>query len=545
MLFSKLCGLAVLIPLIHALNPITRRGKYLYDSVTNTRFSFKGVAYQQQGATANDPNDQFAEPSNFLDPLADSAGCKRDLPVLGQLQINAIRTYSVNSTLNHDDCMEAFNNAGIYVVLDLSTPGNSINRAAPEWTTTQLDEYISTINAFLKYDNVLAFNVANEVVAQLDVIPNATEAAPYIKAAARDVKAFLRSKNSTALVSYTSTDGPDTWRQNLFEYLSCDSDATSVDIFGLNNYEWCGDSNFQASYAGTEQTFSISTVPLMFSEFGCVTSPPRLWTEVAALFGPEMNQTWSGGIAFSYFPAEGGYGLVNLTNNNETVVTNEDFARLQAQYANLTLPSTPTEADAGQDVFSACPTPSASIWLASTNLPPTPNDEACQCLEQNAFSCKFIQTNSPQESAIVGELINTACSLLGQNNGSCDPIGGSGITGDYGAISFCDPITKLNYAMSEFFDITNRNPVSCNFDGNATAVPNAPSPTQAQAAASSCLANLAATFTPTSPATSSGSGSNSGPGSSGSTSGGFKTAVTVISLTWVVMISAGLWTLLV
>lgn len=203
--------------------------------------------------------------------------------------------------------------------------------------------------------------------------------------------------------------------------------------------EWCGNSTFQASYANTEQSFSVGTTPLIFSEFGCVQNPPRLWTEVAALFGDQMNQEWSGGIAFSYFPAVGGYGIITLSNDNQTVNQNEDFARLQAQYGNVTFASTPTEADAGSNVFPACPSPTPPVWLPSTNLPPTPNNTACQCLQQNAFSCKFIQTSNPQESAIVGELINTACSLLGQQNGTCDPIGGSGIDGQYGAISFCDP----------------------------------------------------------------------------------------------------------
>ena len=75
-----------------------------------------------------------------------------------------------------------------YSSIDLSLPVNgSIDRLAPSWPTNLLNLYINTIDAFLPYDNVLAYNIGNEVVIS---IPG-TEAAPYVKAAARDIKAYL------------------------------------------------------------------------------------------------------------------------------------------------------------------------------------------------------------------------------------------------------------------------------------------------------------------------------------------------------------------
>ena len=49
-------------------------------------------------------------------------------------------------------------------------------------------------------------------------------------------KLFLsKSKSSTALVSYASIDLDPTIKDPLANYMSCDSEADAVDLFGLNN----------------------------------------------------------------------------------------------------------------------------------------------------------------------------------------------------------------------------------------------------------------------------------------------------------------------
>ena len=121
--------------------------------------------------------------------------------------------------------------------IDLTLPVNgSIDRASPSWSTNLLDLYISTIDSFSKYDNVLAYNIGNEVV----IAANQTDVAAYVKAAARDTKAYLQSKGSSALVGYAAIDGDSTWRDPLANYLSCDvtssnSGSTAIDLYGLNN----------------------------------------------------------------------------------------------------------------------------------------------------------------------------------------------------------------------------------------------------------------------------------------------------------------------
>jgi len=50
-----------------------------------------------------------------------------------------------------------------------------------------LDLYINTIDVFSKYQNVLGYHIGNEVV----ISANGTGAATFVKAAARDIKAYL------------------------------------------------------------------------------------------------------------------------------------------------------------------------------------------------------------------------------------------------------------------------------------------------------------------------------------------------------------------
>lgn len=153
-----------------------------------------------------------------------------------------------------------------------------------------------------------------------------------------------------------------------------------------------------------------------------------------------MTDTWSGGIAFSYFPAESGqgeFGMVNISGN--TVTTSDDFTRLKTQYGQISPPNSPSQSSTSDSSYPSCPSQN-STFLASTTLPPTPNDAACQCLESN-LACTFSPpagTNSTAISVINGQLLGTACGLLSTSGGNCDDITSNGTTGSYGRVSFCD-----------------------------------------------------------------------------------------------------------
>lgn len=92
----------------------------------------------------------------------------------------------------------------------------------------------------------------------------------------------------------------------------------SLTLLGLNNYQWCGDATLASSNWGAiTEGFKDIPVPTIMSEFGCITSPPRLWTEVKAMFSAPVSDVFSGGIAFSYFPTSDGYGMVTFSSDGK------------------------------------------------------------------------------------------------------------------------------------------------------------------------------------------------------------------------------------
>ena len=83
------------------------------------RFYIRGLDYQPGGS------------SSETDPLANATLCKRDISFFKDLGINTIRVYAVDNSKDHDECMQALDEAGIYLVVDVNNSKYSINRADP------------------------------------------------------------------------------------------------------------------------------------------------------------------------------------------------------------------------------------------------------------------------------------------------------------------------------------------------------------------------------------------------------------------------------
>ena len=53
--------------------------------------------------------------------MVDTEQCKRDASLMKKLGANTIRVYHVDPKADHDGCMSAFADAGIYAMVDMDT----------------------------------------------------------------------------------------------------------------------------------------------------------------------------------------------------------------------------------------------------------------------------------------------------------------------------------------------------------------------------------------------------------------------------------------
>jgi hypothetical protein len=430
-------------------DPIVVKGSKFFYKTNGTEFFLRGVAYQQ-GVSSNGSSS-----ASFVDPLADASICKRDIPYFQGLGSNVIRVYAIDATANHDECMQALQDAGIYLVSDLSEPDTSINRDSPAWDATLYARYSSVIDALAKYNNVLGFFAGNEVS---NNVTN-TDAAAFVKAAVRDMKSYIKAKNYRQIpVGYATSDDADI-RVNIEDYFNCGPTSDSAEFWGYNIYSWCGNSSYtESGYDQRTAELANYTVPAFFAEYGCNQPEPREFTEVQALYGDQMTPVWSGGIVYEYFEETNNYGLVTV--DGSSVSTLADYNALSTQLASIS-PSGVNSASYSptNTVARDCPA-TGTAWHAASSLPPTPNQALCSCME-NSLACVV---NPNVNTSSFGDLFGTVCGL----KSGCAGITANSTTGTYGAYSMCNPSQRLSWAFNNYFVAQKNDPSACNFNGAAS-----------------------------------------------------------------------------
>jgi len=316
---------------------------------------------------------------------------------MAEIGTNSIRVYHVDPYANHDGCMDVFSQNGIYVWLDLDTFNTTIDQNAPTWNTEQFIAFTQVMDVFQQYDNLAGFWIGNEVINTLAGSPSA----PYVKAAVADMKAYMAAKKYRQIpIGYSAADIAEL-RPALQNYLACGDDMNqSIDFYGLNSYEWCGAATYQSSgYVNLQAMSKGYNIPIFFSETGCNVGGERTFDDQAAIFGPDMVETWSGSIIYEWVQESNDYGLVTygskgeIYGDNEPVPIQPDYSNLASKWKTIT-PSGVAES-AYKPSFSppACPSSTAGAWAVNGN-PPIPT-LGSKIVNQAAANNKQIPTQTP------------------------------------------------------------------------------------------------------------------------------------------------------
>jgi hypothetical protein len=324
----------------------------------STRFYVRGIDYQPGGSSA------------MADPLADSAGCTRDIAEFKKLGVNTVRVYITDNSANHDACMNALADAGIYAILDVNNPLYSINRynPGPSYNTEYLQSVFATIDAFANYTNTMAFFSGNEVIN--DNITS-TLSARYVKATTRDMRQYIRNRQyRTIPVGYSAADVSQN-RQELADYMNCGTDDERSDFFAFNDYSWCNSNFLISGWDQKVKNFTGYGIPIFLSEYGCITSG-RDFGEVGALMNSEMTSVYSGGLLYQYSEEKEnpGYGIVTISGSS--VNEGDQFAKFASALSSNPAPTGAGGASSSSSSV-ACPTKDANWLVDSTLLPAIPD----------------------------------------------------------------------------------------------------------------------------------------------------------------------------
>jgi len=452
MVFKKLTMLAFAGAALAELPPIHIKGsKFFYEN--GTQFFMKGIAYQQDTAAKGQTNDDKSE---YIDPLSDEDVCKRDVPLLEELGVNTIRTYAINPEEDHSACMRLLDDAGIYVISDLSQPQLSIKRDSPQWNVPLYNRYKAVVDELAQYPNVIGFFAGNEV----SDASNNTEASAYVKAALRDTKQHIADQGYPLGVGYASNDHPDI-REEIAQYFNCGEDIEATDYWGYNIYSWCGESTMARSgYNDQIEFFRDYNVPVFFAEYGCNNpggAEGRIWQDTEALYNDEMTEVFSGGLVYMFHQEENDYGLVEIKNGKATKLDN--FDDLAEAHANADPKGVDEDDYTPSGDREQCPE-IGDVWKANSKLPPTPDEDLCECMVA-ASTCA---PSDDLDDKDFGEIFGFIC---GSDEDVCVGINGNATTGVYGAYSMCSDRQKLTYVLGAYYESQDQAFDACDFDGQA------------------------------------------------------------------------------
>lgn len=340
------------------LTPITIQGKQFMCGTS--RFMVRGIAMSADAVL----NTKLKNISDILSEEHSSFMSTDVIPKLVQLNVNCIRVYQVNPDNSHKTTMNNLEANGIYVMVGLATPYNSVKQMTGEYSQGTFVHAARVVDEFQKYDNTFCFSVGNEVEFPGQMAANLKAANPTwedstivtntvqleykvaqsMKSFARDVKAYISTnKYRTIPVGVAMQDGPQSaWGGNnpqayqqgllgtdtIARYYTSGNADEIMDFIGINTYRYVtGGAPAGSAYSGLANNEAVNyPVPVFLTESGGLPTPngARDWADVPTLypgykFSGQPTQYYeqlSGQIAFQMMEEGAGYGIYVVNADN-------------------------------------------------------------------------------------------------------------------------------------------------------------------------------------------------------------------------------------
>lgn len=280
------------------------QGSHFFYQTNGSEFIIRGVTYQPSNSSANEQADPLG---NLAASVSD---CMRDIPLLTQLTTNVIRVSYIDPTQDHTSCMDQLQQAGIYVLVDLPT-NLTINSTDPTWNLDIYNSWTQRIDALAKFNNTLGFFAGNDIVTN----SSNSAAAAFVKAAVRDLKAYMISSNYRKIPIGYEINATE-YYDSVPLYMTCGGNASAaIDFLGISDFNLCSN-NTSSSFETLTAFYGSYPAPVFLADYGCrdAAGEPRQFEEVQYIYG---NNVTSGGIVYEYFPDDENYG--NVPHHKPTV----------------------------------------------------------------------------------------------------------------------------------------------------------------------------------------------------------------------------------
>jgi Glucanosyltransferase len=230
----------------------------------------------------------------MIDPLADPAGCARDIPHIVNMGINTLFISDMSYKPIHWGCMQQLQTAGLYVI--------------PTWSGGERFRFNGELRQFADYnwfkgfqDFVDSFHTFPNVISFLhetfDYNQNHIEGHPWIKTVVRAIKRHIKQKGyrqiPIGLSGYNHRKS-----KYALEYNLCgDEEETKPDWYALHlyNYQTTEGRSYDCDNSTVlndqlHDLYKDSSIPLILGYFRCIQFKSEDFNEVSMIYSENMTQ---------------------------------------------------------------------------------------------------------------------------------------------------------------------------------------------------------------------------------------------------------------